>query len=171
MPNDAQAPRFKLDRLFAAPRPRVWQAFTDPQQLKQWWGPKGFTMVSCALDLRPGGLFHYGMRTANGQEMWGRWVFREIVAPERLSFVVSFSDAAGGVTHHPMAPSWPLEMLSTSLFIAQGDKTLVSLETVPVNAAENERQTFAGGFDSMRQGFGATWDQLDGYLAAQSAAR
>jgi uncharacterized protein YndB with AHSA1/START domain len=165
-----QQQSFRLERLFDAPRPRVWRAFTEADQLKHWWGPKGFAMLSCKLDLRPGGLFHYGMRSPDGHEMWGKWVFRDIAAPELLSFVVSFSDAAGGITRHPMAPTWPLEMLSTTRFIAQGDKTLLSMETIAVNASDAERQTFVAGRDGMRQGFGGTLDQLDAYLAAQSSS-
>src|SRR5205823_4677268 len=95
-------------RLAARPLREVAD-WVEPDRLARWWGPKGFTMLSSTLDLRPGGIFHYGMRSPDGREMWGRWVFREVVAPERLVFVASFSDEAGGVTRHPFAPDWPLE--------------------------------------------------------------
>ena len=94
-----------IKRTYDAPLDLVWQVWSDPEHAKNWWGPKGFTMLSAAIDLRPGGVFHYGMRTPNGDEMWGRWIFREVVKPERLVFVVSFSDAAGGQTRHPWAPA------------------------------------------------------------------
>lgn len=56
------------------------------------------------MDLRPGGIFHYGLTAPDGKTtMWGRFVYREVVEPSRLIFVVSFSDANGGVTRHPMA--------------------------------------------------------------------
>jgi uncharacterized protein YndB with AHSA1/START domain len=143
----------------------VWKAFTESERLMHWWGPKGFKMLSCKIDLRPGGIFHYGMQASDGCEMWGKWVFREIVSHERLVFVLSFSDENGGVTRHPMAPDWPQEMLGTTILMDQGSKTLLTHHLVAFNATETETNTFEAGFDSMEQGFTGTWDQLDEYLA------
>jgi uncharacterized protein YndB with AHSA1/START domain len=156
---------FIISRVFNAPRDMVWAAFTQAEHLAHWWGPKGFKMVECKLDLRPGGLFHYGMQAPDGSVMWGRWVFREIVRPERLAFVISFSDPDGGVTRHPFAPVWPAEMLGTSTFAEQDGKTLLTSRTIAFNASEEERNAFEAGFDSMEKGFGGTFDQLDAYLA------
>jgi uncharacterized protein YndB with AHSA1/START domain len=75
----------------------------------QWFGPKGFKMPGAKIDFRPGGTFHYCMEAPNGEEMWGKFVYREIVAPERIVFVSSFSDEDGEVTRHPLSPDWPLE--------------------------------------------------------------
>ena len=61
---------------------------------------------------------HYCLRADNGAEMWGRMVYREIVKPERLVWINSFSDPDGGVTRHPGHQSWPLELHSTALFEA-----------------------------------------------------
>jgi uncharacterized protein YndB with AHSA1/START domain len=156
---------FLITRVFDAPRDLVWKAFTEADRLGQWWGPKGFKMLTCKVDLRPGGMFHYGMQAPDGREMWGRWVFREIVAPERLTMVISFSDKDAGVTRHPFAPVWPAEMLGTSTFTDQGGKTLITTRTIAFNATEAERQAFEAGFDGMKQGFAGTFDQLDAYLA------
>src|SRR5215468_2760397 len=91
--SDAHSERaFVITRVFDAPLDLVFKAWTEAERLTHWWGPKGFKMLSCKLDLRPGGVFHYGMQAPNGAAMWGKWVFREIVAPKRLVFVVSFSD-------------------------------------------------------------------------------
>jgi uncharacterized protein YndB with AHSA1/START domain len=84
--------------------------------LAAWFGPVGFTTFFKRLDLRPGGLFHYGMRGPNGAEMWGKWVFREVESPERLVFVASFSDEDASTTRAPFADEWPLEVLSTVTF-------------------------------------------------------
>ena len=81
---DSRVKPFVISREFDAPRERVWKAWTDVEQLKQWFSPKGFTVIAAKMDLRPGGSYHYGMRAPNGQEMWGKWVFREVKAPERL---------------------------------------------------------------------------------------
>ena len=81
-----------IERTFNAPRELVFNAWTDASQLAQWWGPKEMQMGNISLDLRPGGSFHYSMKAENGFEMWGRFAYREIVAPERIVFVSSFSD-------------------------------------------------------------------------------
>jgi uncharacterized protein YndB with AHSA1/START domain len=156
---------FVITRVFDAPRDLVWKVHTDCAHLKHWWGPKGFKVTSCKIDLRPGGIFHYRLQSANGQEMWGKFVYREIEAPRRLVFVVSFSDEQGGATRHPMSPNWPLEMLSILTFSEQGNKTTVTLRWSPLHATEEERQVFASGFESMRQGWTGTLDQLADYLA------
>jgi uncharacterized protein YndB with AHSA1/START domain len=112
---------FAISRVLDAPRDLVWKAFTDPERMKQWWGPKGFKVLVSKMDLRPGGTYHYGMQAPDGNMMWGKFVYRETTPPERMVFISSFSDEAGGVTRHPMAPNWPLEMLSTFTFEEQPD--------------------------------------------------
>jgi uncharacterized protein YndB with AHSA1/START domain len=94
--NDLQ--EFVITRVFDAPRELVWKAFTEPQRMKEWWGPKGVTITRSEMDLRPGGSYHYAMRTPDGNTMWGKFVYREITPPSRMVFVSSFSDEAGGVT-------------------------------------------------------------------------
>jgi uncharacterized protein YndB with AHSA1/START domain len=155
---------FIISRTFNAPRDLVWKAWTERDHM-QWWGPKGVTIHHAKLDLRPGGTFHYCMKTPEGREMWGKWAIREIVKPERLVFVNSFSDADGGLTRHPMSPHWPLELLSTVTFVAQGDKTLLTIEWLPLNATEIERKTFDEGHESMKNGWGGTLDRLAEHLA------
>lgn len=115
-------------------------------------------MRVATLDLRPGGVFHYGLRSPNGHDMWGKFVYREIVAPERTVFVVSFADENGGATRHPMSPTWPLEVLNTMKLFEHDGKTTITMRGVPVNATEEDRKTFEAGFDSMQQGFKGTLD-------------
>ena len=66
------------------------------ERLAEWWGPKGCNIRVIKVDLRPGGVFHYAMAYQPGHEMWGRFVYRDVVAPERLVYVSSFSDEAQG---------------------------------------------------------------------------
>ena len=156
---------FEITRVLDAPRERVWKSWTEAERLKQWWGPKGFKVHTCKVDLRPGGVFHYGMTAPDGSDMWGRFTYREIKAPERLVFVVSFSDPKGGVTRHPWSPNWPLETLSTVTFEEQGGKTKVIVRWIPADSAtEMERKTFDEGRDSMKQGWGGTFEQFADYL-------
>ena len=159
------AGEFVLSRLVDAPRERVWAAWTEPERMRRWFGPKGLKTVSAEMDLRPGGLYHYGMRTPDGQQMWGKWIFREIAKPERLVFVQSFSDENRGVTRHPMNANWPLQTLATVLFADFGSKTLITLKWAPLDATDAERKTFDENRDGMNKGWGGTFEQLDAYLA------
>ena len=164
LPTMNSAQGFVLSRVFDAPRKLVWQAWTDPEHLKRWFGPKGFTMPACSMDLRPGGVFHYGMKSPDGHEMWGKWIFKEIVPPEKLVVVASFSDAKGGVTRHPASATWPLEMLSTTTFTEHAGKTTLTLRWAPHKATEEERKTFNSAHAGMTQGWGGTMAQLEAYL-------
>ncbi len=162
----AGSPRaFVIERSFAAPQRLVWDALTRPEHLVHWFGPKGFKMLTCTLDLRPGGVFHYGMQSPDGHTMWGKWILLEIAAPERLVNTVSFSDENQGVTRHPLSASWPLETLATTTLAEREGRTTMSLRWVPHHASDEERATFDGAHDGMRQGWTGTMDQLDAYLA------
>lgn len=161
---DSNPNEFVISRVFDAPRELVWKAWTEPDRLMQWFGPKGVKMPTCNMDFRPGGIFHYCMLTPDGHEMWGKWVFREIEAPLRLVLVSSFSDAHGGITRHPLNPQWPLKTLSTTTFEAQENKTLLTIRWTPLNPTAEERATFAQSHASMQQGWGGTLEQLENYL-------
>ena len=156
---------FVISRLFDAPRASVWKAWTDPGELKKWWGPRGFKVVSCKVDLRPGGTFLYGMTAPDGSAIWGKFTYREIAPPKKLVFIVSFSDPQGGVTRHPWSPGWPLQIMSTVEFEEQGPgKTRVTVSWLPHEASDAESKTFDEGRESMKQGWGGTLDQLAEYL-------
>jgi len=161
----ADMEEFVISRTFDAPRNTVWKAWTECDQLMQWFGPKGFTMSAAKLDFRPGGMFHYCLRSADGKEMWGKFVYREIVAPERIVLVNSFSDKDGKLTRHPASPTWPREMLTTTTFTEEKGKTTVTVRWIPLNPTDDERKTFEGARDGMRQGWTGTFDQLSEYLA------
>jgi uncharacterized protein YndB with AHSA1/START domain len=161
---------FVLSRVLDAPRELVWKCFTDPEHMKQWWGPKGFTVIASKMDLRPGGSYLYGMKAPDGSAMWGKFVYREVVPPQKLVVINSFSDENGGVTRHPMAPTWPLELLSVFTFEElPGGKTKFTLSWSPHNATEEERKTFDAGHASMNQGWSGTMDKLEAYLATAKA--
>lgn len=157
--------QFVISRVFNAPREVMFGAVTKPEEMKKWWGPKGFTVIASNMDLRPGGTYHYGMRAPDGTPMWGKFVYREIVRPERIAFVNSFSDENGGITRHPMAAGWPLQMLTTFTFEdVGGGKTKFTIASVPFDATEAEETVFHAHHDSMTQGWTGTLDQLDAYL-------
>ncbi len=158
------ADTFVISRVFNAPRELMFTLWADPEHLAKWWGPKGFTVVAGKLALKPGGTYHYCIRSPEGNDMWGKFTYREIVAPQRIVYVNSFSNEKGGLTRHPLSPTWPLELLSIITFAVQGEGTKVTVEWMPLNATEEERHTFAGGHDSMQKGWGGTMDQLQEYV-------
>jgi uncharacterized protein YndB with AHSA1/START domain len=154
-----------ITRVFDAPRELVWKALTEPDRLAQWWGPAGFEMLVSRLDLRPGGVFHYSMRSPDGRVMWGKFVYRELAPPERMVFVNSFSDQEGNAIRSPFSPTWPLEVLNAISLAESGERTTVTLRGGPINASQEELDTFWNAQDSVRQGFAGTFDQLAAHLA------
>ena len=156
---------FEITRTFNAPLQLVWKVHTEEKHLAQWWGPVGFKMLKCNVDLRVGGMFHYGMESPDGNKMWGKFVYREIVPITKLVFIVSFSDENGGITRHPLAANWPEEMLNTLTLSEENGKTTLTLRGKPINATEEENAMFYNSFEGMNQGFAGTYKQLEDYLS------
>jgi uncharacterized protein YndB with AHSA1/START domain len=158
---------FVISRVFEAPRELVLKCFTDPERMQHWWGPKGSKIIAAKMDLRVGGTYHGAMRDPSGRVMWVKFVYREVKPPERLAWIHSFSDEAGGLTRHPLSPTWPLQLLSTVTFEAQPpNKTKVTIRWSPINATPEEQKTFDDGHASIQQGWSGTLDQLAAYLAS-----
>jgi uncharacterized protein YndB with AHSA1/START domain len=160
---DADA--FSITCVFDAPRELVYQAWTEAERLQQWWAPVGFKLSVLTLDVRPGGIFHYGMRLPDGHEMWGKFTYRAIVPPERIDSILSFANRDGNPVRHPMSPTWPLETRNTMTLKDESGKTRLTLRSTPYRASALECETFRAGHDSMTLGLGATFSQLAAYLA------
>ena len=158
-----------ITRVVSAPRSLVFEVYTGPAHLPNWMlGPDGWSMPICEIDLRVGGAWRFVWRRADGAELEMRGIYREIAPPERLVFINSFSDADGGLTRAPfpqLQGKWPLEVLNTLTLTEQGGKTALTLRGRPINATQEEIAMYVGMFDSMRQGFGGTFDQLAEHLA------
>jgi uncharacterized protein YndB with AHSA1/START domain len=150
-----------IERIFDAPRELVWKAWTDPERMMRWWGPKGFTTPFCKIDLRVGGKYLNCMRSPEGQDFWSTGVYREIVEPERVVCTDSFADAEGNVvpaTHYGMGADIPLEMLVTVTFEElEGGKTKMTLRHAGLPAGEMK--------DSAGAGWNESFDKLAEYLA------
>src|ERR1700737_1862387 len=84
-----------MTRVFDAPRALVFDAFTQPELLKRWFGPRGWSLVVCEVDYRVGGGFRFVLRGPDGSEMGMRGVYREILRPERSVHAESFDDYPG----------------------------------------------------------------------------
>lgn len=153
-----------ITRTFNASKKLVYEAFSKPEHLAKWWGPKGFEINVVKLDLRPGGIFHYNM-IAEGKEMWGRFIYLDIIPLEEMQYVSSFSDKDGNITRAPFGIPFPLEVMNVLTFTEDDGKTTITLKGGPILATEEERQCFANMNQSMQQGFKGTFDQLEEYLA------
>ena len=146
---------FSMERLFDAPRELVWQAWTKPEHLAHWWGPKGWTLPVCKVDFRPGGVWHYCMRGPEGEESWGKAIYREIVEPERLVYHDAFADAEGNVLQEMP------EMVITVTFEEHDGQTKVIARAQFASPADLEKVLALG----MVEGLTQTWDRLEAYLA------
>jgi uncharacterized protein YndB with AHSA1/START domain len=153
-------------RQFNAPRELVFKMLTEATHLAKWWGPKGLGVKVHKLDVKPGGMFLYSGSVPNGPEMWGKFIYREIQAPEKLVFVNSFSDKDGGTTPNPFAPGWPLEVMNTITLTEHDGKTTLLIKGKPINATAEQVAMFEANFGNMNSGFAGTFDQLDEYLAS-----
>jgi uncharacterized protein YndB with AHSA1/START domain len=141
-----------ITRLFDASPAAVFKAWTDPRQLKLWWGPHGFTNPVCEVDARVGGAWRIVMRAPDGTDYPCGGIYREIVAPERLVFTNIATDKDG----QPI-----LDGLTTVLFAAQGDKTKLTLQTRAVALVGYAAAYLAG----MEAGWTQSLDRLAAELA------
>ncbi len=89
------AATLRIQRTFAAPREKVFKAWTDPQALKQWWGPEGYATPSAEVDLRPGGRYRLGMKKLpDGDVFFLSGIFHEVRPPERLVYTWRWENQA-----------------------------------------------------------------------------
>jgi uncharacterized protein YndB with AHSA1/START domain len=140
-------PDLVITRFFDAPRELVWKAWTEPEHLMRWWGPKDFTSPVCKIDLRVGGKYLYCMRSPEGQEFWSTGVYREIVPPERLVVTDSFADKDGNVvpaSDYGLGDDFPLELQVTVIFEEHQGKTKMTLHHAGMPAGQIREMTEAG---------------------------
>jgi uncharacterized protein YndB with AHSA1/START domain/DNA-binding transcriptional ArsR family regulator len=158
---------FQITRVFKAPRDRVWKAWSEADQLKHWWGPNGCSIDTHRFEFRSGGFLHYAMKFADAPTMWGRFNYREIVAPERIVWLNSFSNEKCGIARAPFSEFCPLEIENSVTFTERAGTTTVSLRAEPFGEVAEERKYFEELCSSLslEQGYGGTFEQLANYLA------
>ncbi len=135
-----------LTRVLDAPRALVWRAWTDPKQMAQWFGPRGFT-ADCELDLRVGGAFRIVMHGCDGNDFPMKGVFREIVPPQRLVFSNIAVDNDGNHL---------LEGETTVILEEESGKTKLTLHTYAKGLVPIAPQMLAG----MEAGWSQSLDKL-----------
>jgi uncharacterized protein YndB with AHSA1/START domain len=142
-----------MTRVFDAPRRLVFDAFTRPELLKRWFGPHGWSLVVCEVDLRVGGSFRYVLRGPDGTDMGMRGVYREIVPPERSVHMETFDD-------------YPGESRVTCVLVEQGGKTTLTA-TVLYDSPETRDAVIASG---MEHGAAESYDRLAELMASLPVA-
>lgn len=157
---------FTMARDFDAPLALVWEAWSDADQMQAWWGPKGCSLKAARFEFRPGGFFHYAMQFPNHPVMWGRFIYRDIVEPDRIGWLNSFSNEGCGIARAPFDMAFPLEVHNEVSLVEQAGKTTMTLNARPHGASEEECKVFVGMLASLQQGFGGTLDQLASHLTA-----
>jgi len=160
----AEKNEFVIVREFNAPRELVFNCFTQPEHLSKWWGPKGSKINILTADIKPGGTFHYELIAPDNTTMCGKFVYQEITRPAKIVFVSSFADKAGNIVPAPFPIKFPNEIMNTWVLTEQSGKTTITLRGGPINATDEERESYRNLFSSMEQGFGGTFDQLDEHL-------
>lgn len=163
-PAEAPSAEFALTRFFDSPVEALWAAYTDADQLQQWWETPGGNIQVAKLQLQSGGVFLFNMPMAEGEPMWAKWVYREVHHQQKLEYLISFCDEQGQLQRQPGLPTWPLELLCSTSLTPKDHGTLLTSVVAPWNATEQEHDIFDSSRSDMTQGFNHTWDQLAAYL-------
>ncbi|HMC97025.1 MAG TPA: SRPBCC domain-containing protein, partial [Flavobacteriales bacterium] len=156
---DAPSVPIEITRVFDAPRERVWNAWTKPEEYMRWWGPKNYTCPVAKLDPREGGTYLTAMRSPEGRTYWSTGTYREVAPMERIVCTDSFADSTGKVV--PAAQvglpgNWPDMAKATLTFADEGGKTRMTLTYEGVPAQMTQLCT---------TGWNESFDKLDALVA------
>jgi len=142
----------RIERIFDAPRDRVFAAHTDPELIPQWWGPRGVTTVVEEMDATTGGAWRFLMRDSDGSETIFRGIYREVAPPERIVQTFEWDGMPGYVS------------VDTASFEDLGDRTRIVTTSVFHTAEERDGMLESG----MESGLNETYARLDELLAKQA---
>jgi uncharacterized protein YndB with AHSA1/START domain len=159
--------RMVVTRVFDAPREVVWKAWTDPQYVMQWWGPKGFTAPVCKIDFRVGGKYLCCMRSPDGQEFWNAGESHEIVPQEKIVSSMYFSDPEGnkvepehyGMEHEVIEDAHDIVLFED---LGNGQTKLTFIGNEPVDSATKSGQL---------EGWNQILDKIAAVIAEQMQAK
>jgi uncharacterized protein YndB with AHSA1/START domain len=142
-----------IERVFDAPRDRVFAVYTDPELIPEWWGPRGGTTIVDTMDVRAGGSWRFVMRGADGSENGFRGTYREVTPPERIVQTFEWEGMPGHVS------------VETAVFEDLGERTKVT--TTSIFHTPEERDGMLG--SGMEGGLNETYERLDEVLARLGA--
>ena len=154
MPTDRE---IVIARLIDAPRTRVFNAWTDPQQVVQWWGPRGFTTTTHKMEVRPGGVWRFVMHGPDGRDYQNKITYLEIVPPERLVYKHGGDEDLERVSFQ-----------TTVTFNAEGNKTRVTMRAVFPTSEKRDRVIKEYG---ALEGGEQTLARLDEHVAGTGTSR
>ncbi len=137
-----------IERVFEAPRERVFAIYTDPELIPEWWGPRGTSAIVDEMDVRPGGSWRFVMRNSDGSESGFRGTYREVVAPERIVQTFEWEGMPGHVS------------VETATFEDLGDRTRVMTSSIFHTTEERDGMLASG----MEGGLQETYARLDELL-------
>jgi uncharacterized protein YndB with AHSA1/START domain len=141
----------QIERVFDAPRDRVFAVFTDPALIPDWWGPRETTTTVDRMDVRPGGGWRFEMRSCDGTETAFRGTYREVTPPERIVQTFEWEGMPGHVS------------VETVTFEDLGERTKVTTTSIFHTPDERDGMLASG----MERGLNETYARLDEVLAAR----
>lgn len=144
-----------LTRVYDAPVRLVWEAWTDPKQVAQWWGPRGFTLTTHSKDLRPGGHWAYTMHGPDGKDWENKTIYHEVEKYSRLVY-----DHGGGDDRPPL-----FRVTVTFEEIKGRTKMEMTMALATPEAAQETRQFIK------KAGGESTWDRLGEFLAKEKSGK
>lgn len=156
--NTAKEKEIVITRTFNASREAVWQAWTEPNQIEQWWGPRGFTTRIDEMDFEVGGSFKYTMLDGEENEYPSVGVYQEIVKPKRIVATDEFGDFDQNEQAAP--EGLPTGMITTTAFEESDGKTNVTISIMHQSAEDRKKHEEMGVVD----GFNEQLDKLEEYL-------
>ena len=152
-----------VERVFDAPRERVFDAFTQAEHLRHWWGPKLNTVAQMEFEARPGGKIFLGERGANGTMHYIAGTVREIVRPSRLVYGIHFAGADGRRVAPPamtgLPPTWNDDIVTLVELADEGPRTRVTIHTLSGYTAEWAEKA--------RYGWAESLDKLEAVLGSR----
>ena len=123
-----------IERVFDAPRERVFDVFTQPEHLRKWWGPKRLSVPIAEFEARPGGKIFLGQRGPDGATFYNAGMVREIERPSRVVFTMYFADADRRRIAPPagagLPATWDEEIVTLVTFSAEGQRTRLTIRTL-----------------------------------------
>ena len=139
----------RIERVFDAPRDRVFATFTDPELIPEWWGPHGTTTVVDRMDVRTGGSWRFVISNSDGSETGFRGTYREVTPPERVVQTFEWEGMPGHVS------------VDTATFEDLGERTKVTTVSLFHTSEERDGMIASG----MERGLNETYARLDEVLA------
>jgi uncharacterized protein YndB with AHSA1/START domain len=152
----------RIERIFAAPRELVFDAWTKPEYLMQWFAPRGCTIRFTRIEVRPGGRFLSCLHNPSFGDCWCVGVYKELVRPERIVYSVAIADSAGNEIESAQAghdAKWPRETLVAVTLEDLGGSTRLTLEQNVLESLAKQTGAYPG------------WEQMLDCLAELLSSR